>query len=289
MSIGSAFDAYAKSYLYERFINDGNPKYEAENLFVDQVESHNRDWARDHGRHLFEYYLKSGAMADLVQEITGCIGSPQFEFKIQGELKNAYGTVVLLGKPDLFFINSEGASVILDFKINGYCSKNGKSPEKGFIRLRDNVKRFNSHKDAVVMAEKGMRINIAHPLEMVNKQWAMQCAIYSWLLGEAIGNRTLVGIEQVVSKPTGDKYPYSRIASHRAIVTPQWQIDLFKGLSEAWSTINSDWFFRDVTPEESLRICQRLDEQAQACGGDPDDKETWFANMERQDSRKKGF
>lgn len=281
MSIGSAFDAFAKAYLYERLVADGNPKYTAEALFEDQVEEHNRDWAKDHGTWLFNYYLKSGAMADLLQEMAGGIGAPRFEFKLKGEVRGTFGSVVLLGLPDIFFVNREGASVILDFKINGYCSKTAKSPEKGFIKLRDDKQNFGAHKEAMPTSDRGMKINIRAPLELVNKQWALQCAIYAWLLGEDIGARTIVGIEQVVSKPTGEKYPYCRIASHRAICTPSWQVELFKELCEAWEIINSDHFFRDLSFEDSERKCRRLDEQAQALNGDPEKKETWLAQITR--------
>lgn len=287
MSIGSAFDAFAKAYLYEHFVGDGNEEYTAENLFLSQVEPHNRTWAREHGEWLFDFYKRTGALDDLVKDLNGCIGHPRFEFKLQGTVRGSHGSVVLLGKPDIFFVNREGASVILDFKINGYCSNHPKSPEKGYIKLRDDKQSYGQHKECMPMNEKGVMINVRAPLEMVNKDWAMQCAAYSWLLGEDIGSRTIVGIEQVACKPSGGKHPHCKVASHRAVVTPSWQVDLFRRMVEAWQIINSDWFFRHVDPETSHKMCERLDKRAADLHGDPNkDKDAWHAQMMSRDKRR---
>ena len=68
MSIGSAFDAYAKSYLHMVLFGDqGDDRFSLQNLFESQVEPHNRDWAFKHGAYVFDCYKKSGALADLAQ------------------------------------------------------------------------------------------------------------------------------------------------------------------------------------------------------------------------------
>ena len=54
MSIGSAFDAYTKSYISERlFGKDARPEFNFSAIFEKQVESQNRDWAKKHGKHAF--------------------------------------------------------------------------------------------------------------------------------------------------------------------------------------------------------------------------------------------
>ncbi|KKK99128.1 hypothetical protein LCGC14_2635890, partial [marine sediment metagenome] len=46
MSIGSAFDAFCKSYLHEALFGKGaDPCYSRGYLFEEQVQEHNRDWA----------------------------------------------------------------------------------------------------------------------------------------------------------------------------------------------------------------------------------------------------
>jgi hypothetical protein len=144
MSIGSAFDAYVKSYLHTALFGVGNdPRYGFESLFEAQVEPHNRDWARDHGQYVFNQYKSAGALADLMTELRGAQGEPRFEFEAKGAV-NGYrepavkrlGEVVLMGKPDCHFINNQGAHVILDWKVNGYCSPSAHSPKPGYIRMR---------------------------------------------------------------------------------------------------------------------------------------------------------
>src|SRR5436190_14893856 len=85
MSIGSAFDAYCKSYIHERLFGKGNdPKYQFENIFEAQVQAHLRDWAIIHGKYAFESYQKSGALADLMLELQHAINVPKFEIEVKG-------------------------------------------------------------------------------------------------------------------------------------------------------------------------------------------------------------
>lgn len=50
MAIGSSFDAYVKSFLYERlFGKNHNPKYDLVGLFEAQVDERWRTWAWEHG------------------------------------------------------------------------------------------------------------------------------------------------------------------------------------------------------------------------------------------------
>jgi hypothetical protein len=136
MAIGSAFDAYAKSYLVERlFGSNADPKYSFDALFESQVERQNRDWAREHGRYVFEQYQQSGALADLFTELKSAQGQPRFEFEVKGAVSGyregatrTIGSVVLLGKPDVAFVNKAGVMIVIDWKVNGYCSKNPPSP-----------------------------------------------------------------------------------------------------------------------------------------------------------------
>src|SRR4051812_6811821 len=58
MAVGSAFDAYVKSYLYARLVGKGDPKHEFEFMFESQVEKQCRDVARVDGKAVFEFYKK---------------------------------------------------------------------------------------------------------------------------------------------------------------------------------------------------------------------------------------
>lgn len=265
MSIGSSFDAYAKSYLHERLFGKGNdPRFEFETIFEEQVEPHNRDWAKLHGKYVFNQYTKSGALNDLYIELSQAQGTPRFEFEVRGAVKGLeakINNVVFLGKPDVFYYNSAGFPVILDWKVNGYCSKGTTSPKPGFIRLRHcdgTSPKSIAHKDAVLGKLHGATINTAKCLEEVDEDWAGQLAVYGWLCGQEVGSPFLTGIDQLVCKETGG-FPEIRVAEHRTQVSRGFQIDYFNIAQELWETVHSDHIFREMTKEDSDARCKLLD------------------------------
>jgi len=169
MSTGSAFDAFAKSHLHQNLFGKGkDPRFDLIALFEAQVETRNRDFAYGAGKHLFEQYQKSGALSDLMIQLSSAVGEPRFELEVRGVI-NGYREgvtmtregVVLLGKPDCFFINTHGAHVILDWKVSGYCSDYGASPLPGYVSIRNDPKQSDQHKDACPMMLKGIMVNVA--------------------------------------------------------------------------------------------------------------------------------
>lgn len=320
MSIGSAFDAFAKNYLFESLFGKGkDPKFELTALFEAQVEPHNRDWAWEHGKYCFEQYKSAGCLADLMTELKQAQGEPRFEFDLLGvvggerepvsrvlglekenpkttgvsitvidgeqeptvverELPGCMKGVPFLGKPDCHFHNAKGASIILDFKVNGYCSKWPQSPKPGYLRMRSEGK-FNhgQHKKCHPMMFKGMLINIANKLNDVDESWAAQLSIYAWLLGEPIGSEFIVGIDQLSCNAVKYTPPQIRIAEHRALIDKQFQINLFEQAAHCWEVINSDHQFRDMSKSDSQERCAALDGLAASLldtsGGD----DAWLA------------
>lgn len=243
MAAGAAFDAFVKSYLYQKLIGQ-SAKYELAAIFEAQVEEHNRDWASMAGRHIFEEYKKTGSLVSLLAEMENRIGDPRFEFTVQ---ENVQG-VELLGKPDIFFVSKTGARVIYDWKVNGYCSKSNTSPAKGYIRLNPGAK---MHRDCTLFEYKGILINAQMYLEDVNKSWADQLAIYSWIMGEDIGSKdTVFGIDQVCGPATK-----LRFASHRLRISPEYQVNLFQMIKQIWDQIQNDHYFLDLSVEESRARC----------------------------------
>lgn len=251
MSIGSAFDAYCKSYLHERLFGVAatqGSQFELDAIFEEQVEPHNRDWARQEGEHVFEEYKKAGCLADLMLELNQAVGKPLFEFSIQDEISTDVGDIPLLGKPDVFFVNSQGARVIYDWKVNGYCSSRLTSPMKGYIKLRNTAnKQIKTHKDCVLINTKGIMINAAMFLEDGNKAWADQLTIYSWLLGEPIGSEQVIfGIDQITGPANG-----LRFATHRLRVRPDFQYQLLEVIKMIWNAILTNHIFMDLGVDES--------------------------------------
>lgn len=270
MSIGSAFDAYVKSYLHEKLFGKNHKDsdtYELETIFQEQVEPHNRDWAWRHGEQAFRVYKESGALSDLMLDLEKAVSDPKFEISIKGRVSSKIGGVILLGKPDVYYINQEGHPVILDWKVNGWCSKSGASPKRGYIRIRhgstDRKKDKGQHKEAMPMRYQGMMVNFGHHLEDVDESWASQLSIYGWLCGEDIGGDFITGIDQLVCKPTGLEFPDVRVAEHRLRTGKKFQNELFEKAVEVWDIVNSDHIFRDVSEETSKRRCKTLDAKAE--------------------------
>lgn len=137
-SVGSAFDARTKSVLYERYYGAGYmpEKYSFDALFAAQVEEHNRDFAREAGEYVYQSYLLSGMFDVLTAILDKAIEPPQFEFTVEREV----GGVPLLGKPDGYAKLPNGKSVVLDWKVNGYCSNSAVSPNAGFQLCLDGYK-----------------------------------------------------------------------------------------------------------------------------------------------------
>ena len=89
-----------------------------------------------------------------------------------------------------------------------------------------------------------------------------------WLLGEPVSEDTLVFIDELVCKPTGDavvgQYPLIRVANHRSRVRETYQWNLITRIETCWNAITSGHVFLDMSREESDAHCQELNQVA--CG-----------------------
>lgn len=265
MSIGSSLDAYVKAALHEAIFGKGaDPRFEFQTIFESQVEVQNRDWALDHGKYCFEFYKSSGAYFDLLADLLQASNSPRFEFEIKGIVSTDMGdedtTLLLSGKPDVYYLNKDNHPIILDFKVNGWCSKNAKSPEPGFLRIRDiSGNNAGAHKNAIVKLRNGVAYSAAHPLETVERKWARQLAIYGWLLGEQVGDEFFTFIDQFVCKPVGAKYPVVRVAEHRTFVSAAFQKQVYEDAKLVWQAIKTGHVFLDRSRTASDQLCRTLD------------------------------
>lgn len=289
MSIGSSFDAYVKSYLYENLFGKGHdPKFEFNTLFESQVEIQNRDWAKIHGQQAFKCYKASGALADLMLELQSAVGTPRFELEVRGSvngyregMKKDLAGITLLGKPDAMYINKNGYHVILDWKVNGWLSKRTVSPTPGYIKIREsNGIKKDHHKDCELVNFNGNIINKNY-LEKYEDNWARQLAIYSWLVGVEVGSECIVAIDQLACSPSGFDFPYIKIAEHRSRISSNYQWQVFEVACDIWDRYHSEHYFKNLSKEESIKRCQWLDEQSKALRGEVDDNEKWFSQQMR--------
>lgn len=292
MSIGSAFDAYVKSFLHERLFGKAkDSRFELRTIFEAQVETHNRDWAWVNGKYAFDCYQRSGALADLLLDLESSVGSPRFEFEVRGAInghregvtKAMPDGVVFLGKPDVHYINKHGTTVILDLKVNGFCGNYNTSPKPGYLRLRAGSGQCvanGPHKNCLPMMWKGCFINCGTYLEDIDEQWARQLAIYSWLCGVEVGEECLVAIDQMVCKP-GKPYPEVRIAEHRTRIKPDFQWKTFALAQEIWQNVHDGHFWKDLSLEESQGKCLLLDKRAESLAHPATKEDALFNQMTR--------
>lgn len=270
MAAGSAFDAYVKADLYKKIVNKGNPEFDFTTLFEAQVEVHNRDFGYQAGRHIFNFYQEIGSLNDLILELESSLTEPHFESTVRGMIgghregmKGTIQAVPFLGKPDVFFINKEGAHVILDWKVNGYVSKFAPSPKPGYVRLREYGCLARSHDKCNPINFHGVYINSNCYLEEEAPNWADQTTIYSWLCGENVGAPFISAIDQIVCNTKGMTltYPELRVAQHKCRISEDYQFALLDKAKIAWEIITSGHIFRDMSLEESEGRCKLLDDQ----------------------------
>lgn len=244
MSVGSAFDAYVKSFLYEHLFGHpskaGNDEtFLKDALFEEQVEEHNRDFARKAGEHCFTWYRILGALDGLMLDLGKSQGPPKFEMKVFGTVTYGADTVVSSVpyhvRPDLHYINEHGAFVILDWKVNGYCSKNGISPAKGFVRARRNGMMPWTHADCDLGTFKGLTINTRNGLEKYDSEWAKQCSVGAWVCGAKMLDDYVCVIHQLACA----KDQKITVAEHVAHVTPAFQEQIHKEASVLWDAITT--------------------------------------------------
>lgn len=278
MAVGSAFDAVVKSFLTEQlFGKDADPRFEFTALFEAQVEPHNRDKALIAGQYCFDEYKRLGALDSLLLNLSKAPGPPKFEMDVKGSISSkdsTIGGVPFNGKPDCYYTSEEGAHVILDWKINGFYSKSGVSPMKGYIWVREDGKFPKPYGDKVEIY-KGLFVNSQAKFEELNLDWCRQLCIYSWLCGEEIGAKFVAQVHQLVCRPGKDK-PRIRVAEHSLFISEEFQKRVFDEAQTLWNAINNGHFFTHLTKEESIARCEILDEKSKSMSGDD-----FFSQMSR--------
>lgn len=240
MSIGSAFDARIKAYIAQKIlgINDWFEK-----LFEIQVEPAFRDWAFVESEKVFQGYVSAGCADTLIQEIGDSI-SLRLEFEQFKSLRYEDGfEVPLYGKPDAYFMRRDGLQIVVDWKVNGYCSQ--ASPAPGYVRLYD-AEGFDlgAYKFAFPMQYKGILCTTGE----VAPQWRDQMRMYTWMLGED-NNDWIAGIDQLVFRNGTPRY-----AIHRLRIAED-DPKLRERIRFAWECISNGHYFYDRSFEESnMRI-----------------------------------
>lgn len=234
MSIGSAFDARIKAYLAKEIL--GIDGWE-EKLLMNQVEEHNREWAFAESVQVFQDYLNAGCAKALIREIGEAI-SLRFEFEQFKTLKYADGyEVPLYGKPDAYFQRKDKLQIVIDWKVNGFCS--AASPAPGYVKLiHPNGMDVGAHKTCFPRMYKGILCATGD----VPVQWRDQLRMYTWMLGEE--GDWVAGIDQLVYRNGSPRY-----AIHRLKIDDDE--NLRQRIRFAWEHISSGHYYHDRSREEN--------------------------------------
>ncbi len=280
-SAGSAFDAYVKSALIERLTGEKC----FVKLFEDQVEPQNREFAFTAGEYIFENYKHCGAYDDLCKLLDGAIEEPRFEFSANAVIDG----VPLAGKPDCRFVHKNGAHIILDWKVNGYCGEGATSPSKGYALVRDGLgwdKPSRSHGKSHRLYQEeiflGLPVNRFF-MEQVSIDWADQLSIYAWMLGEPVGSdQMVVCIEQVVGNGRSPgSFPKLRIANHRSRVSAAHQMGLYQRIRFMWDAVNNGQIFMNLSEDENKQKREELNRRARSMLSDGTVEGDFFAHCAR--------
>jgi hypothetical protein len=289
MAVGSAFDAYVKSALaYALFGKAMSEQFEFGAIFESQVEPQCRDFALKAGKHVWKSYKFCGAYDDLLTLLQFSVEPPRFEFSVEGLI----GEAPFLGKPDLRFVPDLGFGpfhCIFDWKVKGYCSKYGASPSKGYQICLDGYEaakpsRSHGKEHAKFLAKdfKGMTVNAGY-METCNAEYADQLTLYGWLMGEDVGDESIVlGIEETVAKFMGEgNAPLLRYARHRGHVKGEYQQRLFDRVQRCWKAVSSGHIFTDMSREDNDARCEVLEQMAVGLATDGTDEGEWFNTVTR--------
>jgi hypothetical protein len=223
-------------------------------------------------------YRLLGALDGLMIDLGRSKGPPKFEMDVRGKISHGRNSVVnevpFRVKPDLHFINEHGAFVILDWKVNGYCSPSGRSPTPGFVKARRQGKLHWTHDDCTLGTHKGLIVNTKKSLELYDSEWARQCSIGAWVCGAPVISNFVSIIHQLACLKSTGSGPRITVAEHAGFVSPDYQDSLHAEAYKMWSAIHDRihvagcnqascncprHIFRSIPLEDSIALCKILD------------------------------
>lgn len=266
MSIGSAFDAYIKNYLYKEIFGSVSAEYELEAIFEAQVEEHNRNFAWPAGKYVFDEYVKAGRAAYLLSLMSQSDTAPVFERRLERGVELLGTKIEMVGYPDLRFVSKSGIPVIVDWKVNGFCSKSSITPEQGYCNCVDGSgwtgrASKTQHPKAVI----GYVDGIAYSRGPFMQKWKDQLTMYHWMLGGTVTGNSLLMIEQVAGGAQSDvrcsasgPRPPLRFANHSTLIGASYQETLAKRIMHMWVSVESGYVFRSLTREENDKKVAKL-------------------------------
>lgn len=254
MSVGSSFDAFIKCHL-EGQLKGWAPSKIADTtrlLFEQQVEERNREFAWGAGMYVFSQYCSVGCDSRLLLRLSESVTEPVFEGEVETEIRTPVGMVPIIGYPDLWWTRRGGKPVILDWKVNGYCSKSGMSPSAGYSMIY-NTELYGPRGDRKRHAKADER-RIADP-------YHDQLGTYCMMLGFPAGAGA---IEQIACKPIvsgvtvleSGTPPMIRVAIHDGDISVEDTDMLRAAYGKLWHAIQSGTIIPVERAEQLSRVME---------------------------------
>lgn len=258
MAVGSVFDGLIKAWVDGGTgrMNEWVDAYmEGADEDVDMTDESSRVEALGHGKSAWYTYKEEGGLGTLEKLLDGADS-----INTEGDMLIDVEGVPIRMKQDLI-VKRGDVWVVLDWKVNGWMAKSRISPSKGWWSCGG-----GGHRDHVPGVVGDVAVDLGD-FKTLNPKWWTQLQTYSW--GVGTGDGEVVGlIHQVLGR--------DRVCFYGGVLgCGAGLLDEYRSVVEI---ARSDWFFRELSKEESIDRCQGLELAASAFKGSSEEDE-WYNGM----------
>lgn len=236
MAVGNVFDTHIKYHLASTV----GRRDLSSTMLEDGIESRmlGRKGSLDkydqlvlwEGLRAYHAYKESPAMRTLLQNLTNIEITPADKVHI-------VNGVPIWGKLDLeLFAN--GRRIVTDWKTSGAFNSGKTSVEAGYSYRY--VQRMEEGRS--IWIDEGPHARAIEPLEILSERWAIQIAMYAWMMGDGPGSEINGRIDKIllVDSDTVEVYVY------RCHVGRDFQLRLLSELKLMWEKIMAN----EILPPE---------------------------------------
>lgn len=227
MGVGNVFDVHIKYHLAQTVGKQDLPANMLESSLDERFLGKGRSPIREdqlvlwEGLRAYWAFRESPAMKLLLRGVTNV--------EVPAESVRVTGGVPIWGKPDAELFRA-GRRVVMDWKVSGAFSTGEPSAEPGYSYRF--VKRIQQ--EEVGWLDEGPHFRSQEPLELLNERWAVQLAMYAWLLGDEPGSDVQVEIDKVLLLSSAVE-----IYVYRCGIGRPFQLRLLEELKLCWEKVRT--------------------------------------------------
>ena len=234
MAVGNVFDIHMKYHLASTVgRRDLDPRMLEESIDARYLGRRGSPDKIDQlvlweGLRAYHAYKESPALRLLLEGVTNV--------EVPSGAARITGGVPIWGKPDAELFRA-GRRVVQDWKVSGAFATNKPSAETGWSYHF--AKRMVGGEPKWI--DEGPHHRSVEPLELLKEEWAIQLAMYAWLLGDAPGSDISGQIDKVLLLDGEvDVYVY------RTTVGRDFQLRILSELQLCWQKVLAG----EILPEE---------------------------------------